>query len=273
MKYKLRIGEFARLKNVTTETLRHYDRVDLLKPIEIDVETGYRYYSVFQSEKLASIIELKALGFSIEEMKAFFDDRNLTNTYALLKDQRENLRLKIKAMNRLEKSLSGKLRRLEKMMELESSDRYIVRIEKTCPIAYMESIVEDMASFEWHASDLENQLVKINPVVGSDAYGVIISKESFCKGKFMEQSHVIYFLEDTRDVDKSLIRHLPDRKVACFMVRGERQNFEPYILNMIKELADDGLEITGDIVVRFRVGGTSTDVESEYLHEFQIPIK
>ncbi len=72
MKYKLSIGEFAKLKNVTTEALRHYDRVDLLKPSETDPETGYRYYYITQSEKLAIIIELKMLGFSIEEMKAFF---------------------------------------------------------------------------------------------------------------------------------------------------------------------------------------------------------
>ncbi|MFD3155463.1 MATE family efflux transporter [Haloimpatiens sp. FM7330] len=40
MKDKLSIGEFARLRNVTTETLRYYDRIGLLKPIKVDSKTG-----------------------------------------------------------------------------------------------------------------------------------------------------------------------------------------------------------------------------------------
>lgn len=104
MKYKLRIGEFAKLKNVTTETLRHYDRVGLLKPVEVDPETGYRYYTVFQSEKLATIIELKLLGFSIEEMKDFLNDRQLQSTYALLNERHHQLLTKIEEMKALEKA-------------------------------------------------------------------------------------------------------------------------------------------------------------------------
>lgn len=34
MKEKMRIGEFAKFKNITPETLRHYDRYNLLKPIQ-----------------------------------------------------------------------------------------------------------------------------------------------------------------------------------------------------------------------------------------------
>ncbi len=127
MKYKLRIGEFAKLKNVTTETLRHYDRVGLLKPVEVDPETGYRYYTVFQSEKLATIIELKLLGFSIEEMKDFLNDRQLQSTYALLNERHHQLLTKIEEMKALEKSLSRKLAKLSDLMALEETDGYVIK--------------------------------------------------------------------------------------------------------------------------------------------------
>ena len=39
------IGETAKLANVTTETLRHYDRIGLISPCKTDEWTGYRYYS------------------------------------------------------------------------------------------------------------------------------------------------------------------------------------------------------------------------------------
>ena len=45
MKTKYSIGKVAKIHNMTIESLRHYDRVGLLKPSYINEDTGYRYYS------------------------------------------------------------------------------------------------------------------------------------------------------------------------------------------------------------------------------------
>jgi len=41
------IGEFSKLNRITAKTLRHYDRIGLLKAFYVDKWTGYRYYDVF----------------------------------------------------------------------------------------------------------------------------------------------------------------------------------------------------------------------------------
>src|SRR5260370_42005217 len=41
-----KIGEFARVNQVSIATLRHYDQCGLLKPVALDPDTGYRYYSL-----------------------------------------------------------------------------------------------------------------------------------------------------------------------------------------------------------------------------------
>jgi DNA-binding transcriptional MerR regulator len=41
----LKIGDFSRLSRISVQTLRHYDELGLLKPVEIDRFTSYRYYS------------------------------------------------------------------------------------------------------------------------------------------------------------------------------------------------------------------------------------
>jgi DNA-binding transcriptional MerR regulator len=64
----LKIGEFAWLSQVTVETLRHYDRIDLLKPIHLDRFTGYRYYSLDQLPRLNRILALKDLGLPLKEI-------------------------------------------------------------------------------------------------------------------------------------------------------------------------------------------------------------
>ena len=38
-----KIGEFSKLVHISVTTLRYYDQVGLLKPVEIDRFTGYRY--------------------------------------------------------------------------------------------------------------------------------------------------------------------------------------------------------------------------------------
>lgn len=67
MLYK--IGEFSKLANIPIKTLRYYDEINLFKPKEIDLFSGYRYYSEEQLKDLKIILSLKEVGFSLEEIK------------------------------------------------------------------------------------------------------------------------------------------------------------------------------------------------------------
>ena len=71
MLYK--IGEFSKLVNVPVKTLRYYDEINLFKPQEIDLFSGYRYYSEKQIDDLEVILSLKEVGFSLEEIKKILE--------------------------------------------------------------------------------------------------------------------------------------------------------------------------------------------------------
>ena len=64
----IRIGDFSKLSRVSVKTLRFYDEMGLLKPVEVDRFTGYRYYEFHQLPRLYRILALKDLGFSLEEI-------------------------------------------------------------------------------------------------------------------------------------------------------------------------------------------------------------
>src|SRR5215211_1602284 len=70
----IKIGEFSKLVQVPVATLRYYDQVGLLKPVEVDRFTGYRYYSASQLPRLHRILALKGLGFSLEQIGAVLDE-------------------------------------------------------------------------------------------------------------------------------------------------------------------------------------------------------
>lgn len=81
----IRIGDFARLGQVSVVTLRHYDEIGLLRPITVDGFTGYRYYSVGQLPRLNRILALKDLGFSLEQIGTALDGLTLDHLQGMLR--------------------------------------------------------------------------------------------------------------------------------------------------------------------------------------------
>ncbi|HVU15029.1 MAG TPA: MerR family transcriptional regulator [Phototrophicaceae bacterium] len=64
----LKVGEFARLGQVSVRLLHYYDQLGLLSPMYVDRASGYRYYAPDQLERLHRILALKDLGLSLEQI-------------------------------------------------------------------------------------------------------------------------------------------------------------------------------------------------------------
>ena len=83
-KNKLKIKEFSKLCQVTIKTLRHYEKIGLLQPAEIDEWTGYRYYNVSQMQTLGNIRRLKEIGLTLDEIREIQKSKNLTPSLEVL---------------------------------------------------------------------------------------------------------------------------------------------------------------------------------------------
>src|SRR5919108_6216978 len=88
----IKIGEFSKLVQVPVPTLRYYDQVGLLKPVEVDRFTGYRYYSASQLPRLHRILALKGLGFSLDHIGGVLDaDLTVDQMRGMLRLRQEQL--------------------------------------------------------------------------------------------------------------------------------------------------------------------------------------
>lgn len=74
----LKIGEFAKIFNVTIKTIRFYEEKELLNPCYIDKYSGYRYYDDENIKQMNQILYLKKLGFSLDEIKKY-DEKLVKN--------------------------------------------------------------------------------------------------------------------------------------------------------------------------------------------------
>lgn len=69
------IGEIADFFGVSRKAMRLYEKKGITKPVKVDAANGYRYYSAEQVQQLNALLELKALGFSLDEIKMVIDGK------------------------------------------------------------------------------------------------------------------------------------------------------------------------------------------------------
>jgi DNA-binding transcriptional MerR regulator len=66
----LTIGDFSRASHLSVKTLRHYHRIGLLEPAEVDPDTGYRRYLTGQIPVAQIIRRFRDLDMPLEEIQA-----------------------------------------------------------------------------------------------------------------------------------------------------------------------------------------------------------
>lgn len=65
----MKIAEFSALCGCNPKTLRYYDAEGLLKPVEVDRDSGYRHYTADQAIAYIKIKNLQRAGFTIGEIR------------------------------------------------------------------------------------------------------------------------------------------------------------------------------------------------------------
>ena len=92
------ISEAAKIVGLTTETLRHYDRIDLVKPCKKDQWSGYRYYSEQEIVRLNTIQALRCMDLSLKEIKKVLEYDNLEEIIEFLKQAEKKADQKIEKL-------------------------------------------------------------------------------------------------------------------------------------------------------------------------------
>lgn len=121
----LTIGRLARAANVGIETIRYYQRRELLPTPKVS-ESAFRTYPVELVERIRFIKRAQELGFSLEEIAIFLkleDGSNRTLIRKVAADRLTDIRAKIADLQRMESVLT------DLVNECEATGR-----AKPCPI-------------------------------------------------------------------------------------------------------------------------------------------
>ena len=98
MKNYFSIGEAAKAVHTTSETLRHYDRIGLVKPSKKDEWTNYRYYTEQDIVRLNTVRALQLMDLPLQEIKKVLEYDDLEKVVDFLAQAEKKADEKIAAL-------------------------------------------------------------------------------------------------------------------------------------------------------------------------------
>lgn len=133
----LSIGQMGKLNNLSVQTLRHYEKIGILKPSYINEETGYRYYSMKDFNTIDLIKQCKAMGLSLEEIKEVTNNyTSLESIVEILGNQKNIISEKIKELENIRNKVDSLQNKIKKSLSKEINKVFIKYNEKRKFIQY-----------------------------------------------------------------------------------------------------------------------------------------
>lgn len=187
------IGEIGKLFHMNIRTLRYYDAAGLLKPEKTDPDTGYRYYSTKQFERLNTIKYLRALDMPIERIIRFFENKDTDTLMELLKEQQEEIRLHRERLDRIARKLERRISQLNDALDSRLDEIRAVHLPRR-QIAFLRREIPLEEDLEYPLRELERRN-DLNAVMFLGKVGVSVSREQLLRRQFDGFSEIFVVLE------------------------------------------------------------------------------
>jgi len=136
------IGEFARLGAVSIRTLRHYDEIGLLPPVEVDPATGYRSYSAKQLRQLNRIVALKDLGLTLAQIRRLFDGITVDELRGMLQLRQAQLEGDLQRQRHHLLAVEARLRHIAQEDDMPADDIVVKQIPPLGVVAIADTAPE-----------------------------------------------------------------------------------------------------------------------------------
>jgi DNA-binding transcriptional MerR regulator len=95
----LSIGDISKLSGASQRSIRYYERIGLLKPIYINPDSGYRYYSLKQAYLIEMIKFCIEMDIPLKVLKEYVDENGVMDFTAIAAYGKEMAEKKIKTLN------------------------------------------------------------------------------------------------------------------------------------------------------------------------------
>ena len=263
----LTIGDFSRVTFFSVKTLRHYHRVGLLEPADVDPVTGYRRYTTVQIQVAQVIRRFRDLGMPLDDIGSVLRAPDQTTRSELIAAH----------LTRLEESLAVTQRAVASLRELLEHPSQSAVIEhrripatQTAAITSTVALGDLSAWYQGAIGEIQGTL-SAQGIVASGPPGGIYANELFTE----ERGDATLFFPVTgevRPVGRVGPIWVQGAELAVIVHNGSHDDVDRSYGALATYVSQHALAVDGLIREYYLVGPPDADDESTWRTEIGWPI-
>jgi DNA-binding transcriptional MerR regulator len=263
----LTIGDFSRATHLSVKTLRHYHRVRLLEPADIDPGTGYRRYTTEQIPTAQVIRRFRELDMPIEEIHSVLEAPDLQTRNRLISAH----------LARLEDGLARTQDAVASLRQLLADPSAAASVEHRRVDATMAAAITDVVGTGDLLPWLQGALGELHATLAARAIpasspaGGIYATDLFAE----ERGEATIFVPAAAEVPRlgrvaPLV--VPAAELAVIVHAGSHADVDRAYGALAAYVTDHALQVEGPIREYYLVGRHDTPDESAWRTEIGWPI-
>ena len=267
------IGEVAKYQHISKQTLIFYDKIGLFRPAWVDPSSGYRYYSASQLDYLDTILIMKKIGFSLQEIRAHMQHYDLDSSLAMLRRQLDVIDQKVAELRLIRSRVRSRCEQMEAArahcapapgpVELEDAPEQYLLCRPVQPPYTLREI--SIATKQCFADSFDEGL----PVFFQ--CGVVVPIERVRAGRCTEASLAFLPIERT-DRAENILR-LPAGRRACIYHVGDYLSEGPSYQRLLAWCEERQLRVVSDAYEFCINDYLTTHDESEYITKIAVYVE
>lgn len=253
-----KINEIAKLYNISTDTLRYYEKLGLISPERLD--NDYRCYSVTELWKINIITDLRKLHVPIKDIQDYFENRNIETTKELFSKQIDLIDLQLQNLKKMKLSMSKSLKTINEYNTTPETTIFLKEFKKRKYIRLNDLNLSNLG-IDIGFRILQSKSNETFRLIGNNNLCVNISVEKVAEDRINEFSSVItYDLDDTKTVRKENLDfyesvfyiiddhsiksdlHLEEGTYACISYKGPHILSKKYTKDLLEYAKENNLK-------------------------------
>lgn len=267
MKYFFSSGHICKIFKITKQTLLFYDQIDLIKPVSINPDTNYRYYSVEQFPTFYLIIALKTSGMELKKIKEYLKVHSIENTKDILEGQINNISRKIEELQNARSVLTRHYQQINNALNTSFKEGFFYKNRKkqflyTFPIEESDNSNSYLLTFSKLINESQEDIAYMKWEYG---WIVTLKPEGTFKSRklFIETEHFL-------DNNHTIIR--PEGNYLYTYHTGSYDSLEVTRQKLLDYADHNNLAVLGYIYEKQIINQFFTDNSEQFVTEVSIAV-
>lgn len=263
------IGEISKLYNIGLDSIRYYEKMGVLSP-KRNPENNYRLYTLKDISRLTAIRELMALNFSLEEIKAFYENHNVDSTISMLEKELKSVNENILKLYEAKNSIEARLKKITniKKVPVTGEISVIEMFERPCIMVSEKNIPDNYVDYSV-VKYMKTHSQPISTIGACSCYTLDI-ENSNPDSDYYRTKNVFFYSEGIHYHSNYT---LPAGKYISTYYKGSPKKTKMIMPSLYEYAKRHRLKVIDDPIEFCHIDEYETSDENEYLTELQLPVK